>query len=171
MRRCSFLKTSLWLLLVCGVVSADQAADDAAVKRVIAGLNEIPQRAGLFTADSDARAVIAELSRGRRVRYQLRSVPVDVTAGRPSVTISHEPWGEATLNFPGIGLTPTLEILNPRIEANAVHFTGDDAALADAAWTYREDGSTQTTPLLFVLRREGLVWKIAAVVRAPAAAK
>jgi hypothetical protein len=59
----------------------------------------------------------------------------------PSVTISHEPLGEATIN-----------LTSPGILIATIRFITQDVALAD--------GTAQTTPLLFVMKREGANWKI-----------
>jgi hypothetical protein len=81
----------------------------------------------------------------------------------PTVTISHEPWGEATINFPGRRHFFPIEIVNPRIESRTIRFITTDVALADAACTYQEDGTTRTTPLLLVMKKEGNDWKIASL--------
>jgi hypothetical protein len=60
----------------------------------------------------------------------------------PKVTISHEPWGEATIN-----------LMSPGILIATIRFITQNVALAD--------GTAQTTPLLFVMKREGENWKIA----------
>src|ERR1039458_6776399 len=95
---------------------------------------------------------------------------------RPTVTISHEPWGEATINFPWTDYlikalrARTLEILNPRIGSRTIRFLTPDVALVDGAWTYKDDGATtRTTLLLFVMKKERGNWKIASIrVLAPA---
>jgi hypothetical protein len=70
-----------------------------------------------------------------------------------NVTISHEPWGEAAIN-----------LMSPRILIAAIRFITPDVALADATRTHKvDDGTTQTIPLLFVMKREGENWKIASV--------
>jgi hypothetical protein len=63
---------ALWLapLLFAPYALADEAADRIAIRRAIATLNEPSPNGALFTASSDA-----------------------------TVTISHEPWGEATITF------------------------------------------------------------------------
>jgi len=75
------------------------------------------------------------------------------------VTISLEPMGEASIHLPD-----TLEILNPRIACGTLRFITPEVALADASWTYQGEGAaTQTVPLLFVMKKEGADWKIAAL--------
>jgi hypothetical protein len=143
-------------LLIFGVITwADEATDRTAIVHVIAAVNEFPQRTELFTTDRDAPAVLEQLRRGKRVAYRpLRS------SDHPTVTISHEPWGEATINFPNM----VVEILNPNIVSRTMRFVTTDVALADGACIYREDGAdVQTTPLLFVMKRDGDQWKIASV--------
>jgi hypothetical protein len=78
--------------------------------------------------------------------------------------ISHEPWGEATIDFPGRWPHATMEVVNPRIVSRTIRFITPDVALAEGACVYREDGGgTRFTPLLFVMKREGGGWKIASL--------
>ena len=73
-----------------------------------------------------------------------------VRTDHSTVTISHEPWGEATINLPG------------RESRTSIAFITADVALAEGACTYEDDHSgSQTTPLLFVMKKEGDGWKIA----------
>jgi hypothetical protein len=58
---------------------------------------------------------------------------------------------------------PGAEIVNPRIESNSILFIADGVALAAGTWTYRDGANSVTTPLLFLMKRDGAVWKIAAV--------
>lgn len=72
--------------------------------------------------------------------------------------ISHKPWGEATINFPG------AEVANPRIESRTIRLVTPDVALSDGAFTYKAEGrKTETTPLLFVMKKEGDRWNIASI--------
>ncbi len=154
------VKTSLCLpLLFASYTLADESADRAAIGRVIAGLNELPRRAALFTEDSDALTELGRLPKVAPVEYRVRRPG---GADRPTVTISHEPWGEAAIDFPG--MPTSVESVNPRIVSNAIRVLTPDVALADGAWTYKaRDGTTQTIPLLFVMKKEGDDWKIAAL--------
>ena len=83
------------------------------------------------------------------------------------MTISHEPWGEATIDLPGVASLATFEIpitLQPRIVNGAIRFITPDAALTDRVWTYEDgSGATQATPILFVMKKEGDNWKIASL--------
>lgn len=160
------MKALLWLPLLFSAAWADEAADRTAIVRAIAALNEFPQRTELFTADADGRSVLEQLWKGKRLVYRVRTTDAASSwaSDRPTVIISHEPWGEATINFPGMGGMPGVEILNPRIVSLAVRFITPDVALADGAFTY-EDGSApaQTTPLLFVMKKQADDWKIASI--------
>jgi hypothetical protein len=69
---------------------------------------------------------------------------ITALSDHPNVTISHEPWGEATIN-----------LMSPGILIATIRFITPDVALAD--------GTTHTIPLLFVMKREGENWKIASV--------
>ena len=170
MRHYSGVKALLWLPLLFGACAwADEAADRAAIGRAIGALNEFPQRADLFTADADGRSVLEQLSKGERLVYQMRPRAGDPvpssSSDHPTVTISHEPWGEATINFPGIGpLTASVEMLNPHMVSSAIRFITPDVALADGVCTHKDDSTTtQTTPVLFVMKKEGDDWKIASL--------
>ncbi|MGD0497605.1 MAG: hypothetical protein ABSC23_04120 [Bryobacteraceae bacterium] len=145
----------LLLFSVCG--GADEAADHTAITRAIAALNEFPQPAGLFTADADGPAVIDQLWKGRRLAYRMRPAS---SSDQPTVIISHEPWGEATINFP----TVPVEIVNPPVVGRTIRFVTPNVALVDGAFTVDADSvNPQTTPLLFVMKKERQDWKIASI--------
>ena len=149
------MKAFQWLLLIAVCAWADEAADRLAIARVIAALNQVPPRTELFTPDTDAPAVLERLRQGKRVAYR----PIQ-SSGHPTVTVSHEPWGEATIDLRG----PGVEIVDPKIVSRAIRFITPEVALADGASTYREDGiDVETTPLLFVMKKEGDRWKVASI--------
>jgi len=131
----------LWLPLLLAVsLWGEETADRAQIASVIATLNQAPELARLFTADSDGSRALAEV---------LRSTP--------TVTISHEPWGEATWGFSGS---------RPRITSGQVRFLTPDVALIDGSAVdgaaSRPDGK-DSAPLLFVMKKEGDSWKIASI--------
>jgi hypothetical protein len=130
------VKKLLWLPLLLTVsVRGDETADRTAIGRVIDALSAVPLvQAGLFTADSDAAAAVATLR----------------TGGGMTVVISHQPWGEAR-----------LEPSKPSIRVAKTRFITPDVALVDGAISY--PGGRDATPLLFVMKREGDSWKIAAI--------
>jgi hypothetical protein len=157
----------LTLLFAAGAW-ADESADRAAINRAIAQLNQFPVPSALFTADSDAPAELQKLWEVRRPVYRIRLWPLDAApspaADHPTVTISHEPWGEASISFPGVRALPPMEMTNPRIVSRSVRFVTPDVALADGARVYDAgDNSPQTTPLVFVMKKEGDEWKIASL--------
>ena len=152
MRALAAVGTWLSLTLLCAAVSAEEVSDRSAIVRTIAALNILPQPSGIFTAGTDAGLVIDELSKGRRI------------AVGPTLTISHEPWGEATLNIPGMGTISAAEIRNPRIESGNIRFIAADVALVDGTWTLGDSAGDESAPLLFVMKKEDTVWKIAAVI-------
>ena len=90
------------------------------------------------------------------------SDPGTVRIDQPTVTISHEPWGEATINFPEMTSFP-VEILNPRIVRRTIRFITPDVALAEGTWTYEGNGSALQKPLLFVMKKEGATWRVASL--------
>ena len=141
-------------LLFSSFALADQVADRLAIGRVIALLNEPSQRNAAFAASGYGRA---EFDRLRRLHPRaFRIVPpsrdaASPLADHPTVTISHEPWGEATIDFPG----PMR---------GAIVFIASGVALAEGACTFEdEDGGPASNPLLFVMKKEGDNWKIASL--------
>jgi hypothetical protein len=65
------------------------------------------------------------------------------------VVISHEPWGEASISWSGCG----------PIVSRATRFITADVALTEAGCAYDESSSV---PVLFVMKRDGPDWKLAA---------
>ena len=172
MRHYAGVKAILCLpLFFAAYASADEAADLVAIGRAISKLNELPRPTGLFTEDANASSELEGLPKVNPLAFRMAAF-----RNRPTVTISHEPWGEATINFPWTDYlikalrARTLEILNPRIGSRTIRFLTPDVALVDGAWTYKDDGATtRTTPLLFVMKKERGSWKIASIrVLAPA---
>ena len=134
-------------LLFASYASAEEAADRAAIGRVIAALNESSnepsQQAAIFTADGNAASELALL---RRVNRPFRIVgPSEGSVAMPTVTISKEPWGEARINFPPA---------ESRTANRSITFITSDVAMAEGACTYL-DATSPSTPLLFVMKREG----------------
>ena len=156
---CNRMILCLPLMLASCVLAADEAADRAAISRTIAALNEVPQPAGLFT--DDAVSDLGRLPEMNAIQFQPNATVV--TAGGLSVVISREPWGEAQIYFPGQVIPPPVVILNPRIASSTVRFVTPDVAMVEGSYTHRDGDSMQTTPLLFLMKRDGDVWKIASV--------
>jgi hypothetical protein len=164
-------------LLFASYAVADEASDRVAIDRTIAALNELPRRAALFTHDADASSELARLPRVTLLWFPAPELASDpARADSPTVTISKDPWGEVTINFPWmVSLPPGMrnfpdmvslplaEIPNSRIVSGSIRFITPDVALADGDWTYKDGPTTQTIPLLFVMKREGDTWKIAAL--------
>ena len=148
-------------LLLCFAfcAAADDAADRAAIERVIASLNVLPRASAFFTADASSDLDrLPNLQDVSAVKFR-PILPSDDPAVHPSLTISHEIWGEAKIDFPGA----SAEILNPRIACASIRFITSDVALGDGNWTYENGPETQTTPLLFVMKEEAGNWKIASI--------
>jgi hypothetical protein len=151
MRHYAGMKAILCLPLVFASCAwADDAADRVAIGQVIASLNELTSRTAVI-ADSPAAA-------GELAALRLRKLSIQ-GSGLPSVTISHEPWGEATINFPNF---PGNEVLPGKIVAGAIRFITPKVALADGDLT-RADGVSVHEPILFVMKKVGNEWKIASV--------
>ncbi|MGA3189576.1 MAG: hypothetical protein ABSF22_20920 [Bryobacteraceae bacterium] len=128
------------VVLFAGAAGAEEFADRAAIEKTISALNVWPVRADIFTADFDGRQELARLAQNPQV------VAADA---KPSVEISKEPWGEATISLPGMILR-----ISPAIVTKKIRFLSADVAMVDAVGK---------GPLLFVLKREGTDWKIASL--------
>jgi len=144
------------LLLFAPNAFADEAAERIAIGRAITTLNGPSQHSALFTGDGRAYSEFERLRRANRPAFRIVGPAADpVSMARtdhPTVTISREPWGEATINLPGRESRPSIA------------FVTLDVALAEGACTYEDDHATwQTTPLLFVMKKEGDDWKIASI--------
>jgi hypothetical protein len=159
-------------LLLASYAYAEEAADRTGIEHTIAALNELPRRTAIFTGDaaSDLRQLPDVKPTAVRgvILGQSGNPSTAPRMDGPTVTISGEPFGEATINFPsvtvvpGLSSTATMQVLNPRIASGAIRFISPDVAVADGTWTYKDNsGATQTTPLLFVMKKEGDDWKIA----------
>jgi len=165
-------RISLIALMFAASLWADESADRAAIGRSIAALNEVPRRTDLFTADANSTSLLDQLWKGKRLTFRARmgldGAESSATVNRPNVTISHEPWGEATINIPPM----PVEVLNPKIVSYVIRFITPDVALVDGASVYwNTDTGAESTPLLLVMKREGERWMITAlrvVVRAVA---
>ena len=145
------------LLLAAGA-GADEASDRVAIGRAIAAVNNVPAPDALFTADSDAADALQRICRDNPPVYRFPSWERG-HAAPGTVSISQEPWGEATIGLP----LPPGEITNPRIEGRSIRFLTQDVALVDGACVYRTAAGTRITPLLFVMKKDADDWKIASL--------
>ncbi len=162
MRSFEGLITFCAFLLFASCVWADEIADRVSIDRVIAALNEVPVSPLLFTTDASSELGRLPKVSARNLRPQGGVPP---RAGEPSVVISHEPWGEATIDFRArSAAAPQMEVLNPRITNSATRFVTPDVAIVDGTWLHRgSTGARQTIPLFLVMKKEGRSWKIAAL--------
>jgi hypothetical protein len=123
------MKARFWLVFLFGICAwADEPADRTAVDRVIAVFNQFPQQTNPFTSDADGVAALGDFWKGKRLRYQVHPEPSPPRL--PTLTVSHEPWGEATINLPMM----TVEMANPRIVSRTTRFITSDVALVDGAF-------------------------------------
>ncbi len=131
------MKTILcgFLLLGSSVIAADEAVERASIATTISWLNGSALDPDLFTADFPDSV---ELTRGVQGNF----------GGR--VVISKEPWGEATW-FPPLTAPRTL-----RFVIQSVRFVTPDVALVDGI-----DRQNESRPVLFVMKKEGIAWRIA----------
>jgi hypothetical protein len=126
------------LLLVVGL-SADETEDRAAIDKVITGLNDPVQRAGLFTKDAESDVDFDRLLD----LHRKNSSPPGVLIGM------NEPWTELTV---------------PRVVSGSIRVITPDVAIVDGASTV-EGAVTlvRRAPLLFVMKKEESEWRISAV--------
>jgi len=166
MRHYASVKTICCLaFLLVPYALADESADRLAIDRTIVRLNELPRSVELFAGGAE----ISELESLRKITHlttfrtlRQSSDPGTARIDQPTVTISHEPWGEATINFPEMTSFP-VEILNPRIVRRTIQFITPDVAMAEGTWTYESNGSALQKALLFVMKKEGATWRIASL--------
>jgi hypothetical protein len=81
------------------------------------------------------------------IRQAIKDAAPHLTTASPTVQISREPWGEATIQLPPAFATG--------IAIGSIQFITSDVALADTV--------AQNRALLFVMRKESGTWKIASV--------
>jgi hypothetical protein len=147
---------ALIFLLLCAAAPAADTDSRMAVMRIILALNEVPPRQSLFTADASIAPEFDRLWEGKRLSYARVAPP---EGARPTIEISHEPWGEATIGFPRL----RMEVTNPRVVSDEIRFVLDDVAMVDGVFVYESETGSQRTRLFFVLRRDHDAWRIAAV--------
>jgi hypothetical protein len=147
-------------IILASCAWADETSDRASIERVISVLGTTQQSPGVFTADFEN---FRELNRlGLRIEF---TVP---TVSGPTVVISDEPWGEATLVFPGVILLPGnlggVVRSSSHLVIRSVRFVTPDVAVLDVT---SEPNSLSNVrpgiPALFVMKRDGADWKIASV--------
>ena len=122
------------LLLLPAGVPAQEAADRAQIQQILTRLNADPTDPGLFTAGFEDRTELLRL----------------LGVVTPMVTISHQPWGEATLSIP-----PWGPRLGTTFIPGEIRFLTTDLAVAEWAlvsWTGER-------PVLIVLRKQDR-WRI-----------
>jgi hypothetical protein len=150
----------LCLSLIFGscALAADEEADRAAIGQTIAALNQVPPPAGMFTDDA-----VSDLGRlPGMIPVQFQPNATVVAAGGLTVVISREPWGEAQI-YPAGGFPHVRIIVNPRFASGAIRFITPDVAMVEGSYTHRDGDMVETIPLLFLMKRDGDVWKIASV--------
>ena len=156
MRHLASMKALLFVPLVLAPYAcADDAAERIAIRGAIATLNEPSPPGAHFTGD--AYSAFEQLRAANPVAFRIiapavQPVLMTRTDDHPTLTISHEPWGEAAIHLPRGEFRPPISFITP------------DVALAEGAYTYADEhGTRQTAPLLFVMKKEADVWKIASI--------
>jgi hypothetical protein len=115
---------------------ADEAQDRAAIDKVIVTLNDPAHRAELFTKEADSGVDFSRLI-GLHLANSSHIVGVNET------------WTELTV---------------PRVVSGSIRFITPDVAIVDGASTI-EGAVTlpRNVPILFVMKKEGTLWRIDAV--------
>jgi hypothetical protein len=131
------MKTILggFLLLASSAIAAEEAVERASIATTISWLNGSVLDPDLFTADFPDSA---ELTRGAQGNFGAR------------VVISKEPWGEATW-------FPLPASRTPRFVIQSVRFVTPDVAVVDGI-----DRQNESRSVLFVVKKDGIAWRIAA---------
>jgi hypothetical protein len=141
-------------LLLAATAWADEAADRAAITRTVALVNEPSQRAMAFAKASSVINEMMRLARAFPMTMRLSSVQMPPLDEHPTVIISHEPWGEATIGMPPL----VMPAIVPQVDCMAIQFVSADVAIADG--TARMADRIETAPVVFVMLRENGEWKI-----------
>jgi hypothetical protein len=156
MRHYPSVKAILWYPLFFALYAfADDAVDRTAIVRVIETLNELPnqrlQHRELFSPGGEACSQFERLRKANRLTVRVVGSLVGPAyvplTDLPTLTISHEPWGEATINLPV-----------PRTIVPSMLFITPDVALVEAICTYQH--AATPTPLVFLMKKERAHWKI-----------
>jgi hypothetical protein len=162
----------LSILMASSAGAADEAADRAAIEKVISTLNSAPGSPGLFTDDFGDGAVLTSLGVYRDSPRDGPAVTIPVTApegGQPtihvsgaeiSMCVSHEPMGELG---PCPGMDRSASAPASRFVIQSHRLVTPDVALVDTVNSREFAGLSRRSPVLLVLRREADVWKIASL--------
>jgi hypothetical protein len=139
--------------LAAGCLVAQEASDRQAVQRSVEALNLRNWRSATITSDPAALATFQRLLRGKNLTYRIRP-----GAGQPVVVAGrHGMFG----NTPAKVTAPMVELQNPRVVPGAVRFVSEDEATVDASLVEWSGTVRRSTPLLFTMKRDAGVWKIA----------
>jgi hypothetical protein len=166
----------LSILMASSAGAADEAADRAAIEKVISTLNSAPGSPGLFTDDFGDGAVLTSLGVYRdSPRDSPRDGPavtipvaapesgqptIHVSVGEISMCVSHDPMGELG---PCGGMDRSGSAPASRFIIQSLRLITPEVALVDAVHNREFAGLSRRSPVLLVLRREGGVWKIASL--------
>lgn len=129
-------------------IAGGRLEDRIVIDRAIDSLNDPSRLSNAFAQEGDGPVRYGELRASTPAKGFRILGPI--SSGVPTVKISHEPMGEADIRLPD--------------GRSGIVFIGADVALSEGACTYENaDGSTRRKPLLFVLKKEADVWKIASL--------
>jgi len=140
--------------------AADEAADRAAIEKVISTLNSAPGSPGLFTEDFGDGAVLTSLGVYRSAAIRQDAIPLGVPCQAPEVwpELGCPPQtrsgGQSTVGLPA---PPAHFVIQ------SIRLLTPDVALVDALNERGGAGALRHSPVLLVLRKDGAVWRIASL--------
>jgi hypothetical protein len=141
--------------------AADEAADRAAIEKVISTLNNSPNSPGLFTEDFGDNAILAALDVYRKTQpaaIRQDSIPLNVPCYAPEV------WPELGCPFqtkPGGQSAAGLPAPPSHFVIQSIRLLTPGVALVDAV--NERGGALRHSPVLLVLSKDGDVWRIASL--------
>ena len=100
-----------------------------------------------------------ESSDGKAIEAVIAALS-DPPQPKPGVTISKEPWGEATFLLPDQFPSQILQLPRPRIVFRSIRFIESNGARAEAYFIREVFKQTETKSLVFELDRVGSEWKV-----------
>ena len=132
-----------------GAWAADEAADRAAIEKVISTLNNSPNSPALFTEDFGDNGMLAAI----RQDSILQGVPCHAPEVWPELgcPFQTKPSGQSAVGIPA---PPSHFVIQ------SIRLLTPDVALVDAVNERGGAGAWRHSPVLLALRKAGDVWRI-----------
>jgi len=153
----------LSILMASSAWAADEAADRAAIEKVISTLNNTPNSPGLFTEDFGDDGILAALDVYRKTQpaaVRQDSILLNVPCYAPEV------WPELGCPFqtkPGGHSAVGLPAPPSHFAIHSIRLLTPGVALVDAVNERGAAGALRHSPVLLVLRKARDVWRIASL--------